>query len=250
MTTRTRECGVSDSGGIRPTERLRPALVVALIAGAVIGGWAGAYMRGSGMFYSDLFVGAILVLIVAIAGVAAAAAARTHRDETARALAAFAAMTVVAAGVLFAISSPYRGVSPGVVHFGRATMRADELPPFEWRMGSSCLIRDGEASVFSAEMNLRAASELNVSATFQTIPTGSWPRPGISIALVAPATSPVFYAADFGNGAEMAMDSADGLRGHLRFSAERVPDQLRSPGPEPARLTGSIEWDCTVPPSP
>ena len=37
-------------------------MVVALIAGAVIGGWAGAYMHGSGMFYSDLFVGAMLLV--------------------------------------------------------------------------------------------------------------------------------------------------------------------------------------------
>jgi len=241
---------MSDAGGIRLRERLRPALVVALIAGAVIGGWAGAYMRGSGMLYSDLFVGAILVLIVAVAGVAAVAAARAGQDETARALAGFAVMTVVAAGVLFAISSPYRGVNPGVVHFGRATMRAAEMPPFEWRMGSRCLIRDGEASVFSAEMNLREASKQDVGAAMQFVPGGSWPRPGLSISLMSPPESPVFYTADFGAGAEMAMDSADGLRGHVRFSADRVPDQFRSPGPEPARLTGSIEWDCTVPPSP
>jgi hypothetical protein len=99
-------------------------------------------------------------------------------------------------------------------------------------------------------MNLREASDQSVGAAFQVIPTGGWPRPGLSISLLSPPASPVFYTADFGDGADLTMDSADGLRGHVRFSANRVPDQLRSPGAEPARLTGTIEWDCTVPPSP
>jgi len=244
---------VGASGGIRLRERLRPAMVVALIAGAVIGGWAGAYMRGSGLFYSDLFVGAILILIVAIAGVAAAA--RTPRDETARALAGFAVMTVVATGALFMISSPYRGANPGVEYFGRATMRIAELPPGEWPMGSRCKILDGEASVFSSEVNLRVASKQQVGAAMQFVPGGSWPRAGISISLYTTsensAISPVFYTADFGSGAEVVMDSADGLRGRLGFSADRIPDQSRSPKPEePAYLAGTLEWDCTVSPSP
>jgi len=241
---------VSDSVGTRLRERLRPSLVVALIAGAVLGGWAGAYMRGSGMFYSDLFVGAILILFVAAAGVAAGAAARAGQDEAARALAGFAVMTVVAAGILFAISSPYRDADPGVVHSGRATLRAAELPPFEWRMGSRCLIRDGEASVFSVEMNAREASEQYVGVSMRFVSSGAWPRPGLSISLFSPPESLILYTADLGDGATSVLDSADGLRGHVRFSANRVPDQSRSPGPEPARLTGSIEWDCTVPPSP
>ncbi len=241
---------MSNVGGSPLRERLRPAVVVGLVAGALLGGWGGAYMRGSGMFYSDLFVGAFLVVVVLIAGVAAAVAARAHSDEAARALAGFAGMTVVATAVMFAVSSPYRGVNPGVWYFGRASMRAEELPPFTWRMGSRCLIRDGEASLFSAEVNLREAADQAVGATFQVIPSGSWPQPGISISLMDPSMTFVFYTADFGEDAELVLDTPDGLRGHVTFLATKVPDQSASPGPEPDQLTGSLEWDCTVPPSP
>jgi hypothetical protein len=225
-------------------------MIVALIAGAVIGGWAGAYMRGSGMFYSDLFVGAMLLVVVAIAGVGAAVATYTERRELARALTGFVVMTVVATAALFIISPPYRGSNPGTEYFGRATMHADELPPFEWSMGARCKILDGGASVFSAEMNLREYADHDVGAAMQFIPSGSWPRPGISISLWTPPESPAFYAADFGSGAEVVLDSADGLRGHVEFALDRAPDQFRSPRPdEPDQLTGTLDWDCTVPPS-
>jgi len=246
---------VGDSGGIRPWQRLRPVVVVAVIAGAVIGGWAGAYMHGSGMFYSDLFVGAVLILVVAIAGVGAAAAARSHQDGAAQALAGFAVMTVIATGVLFVISPPYRGPNPGVEYFGRATMRIAELPPGEWPMGSTCKILDGEASVFSVAVNLRTDAEQQIDASVSFVPSGWRPQPGIWISVwprgVDSPTSLTFYAADFGNGADVVMDSADGLRGHVRFSASPVPDQSRPPAPdEPDHLTGTLEWDCTVPPPP
>ena len=225
-------------------------MVIALMAGAVIGGRAGSYMHGSGMFYSDLFVGAMLLVVVAIAGVGAAVASRTARRELARTLTGFVAMTVVATAALFIISPPYRGPNPGTEYFGRATMHADELPPFEWSMGARCKILDGGASVFSAEMNLLEYLEQSIGAAMQFIPSGSWPRPGISISLWTMPESPAFYAADFGNGADVVMDSADGLRGHVQFALDRVPDQFRSPRPdEPDHLTGTLEWDCTVPPS-
>ncbi len=57
---------------------LRGGVVVGLIAGALLGGWGGSYMRSSGMFFSDLFVGAILIVVVVIAGIAAAVAAKTR----------------------------------------------------------------------------------------------------------------------------------------------------------------------------
>jgi hypothetical protein len=207
-------------------------------------------MRSSGMFYSDLFVGAVLIVVVAIAGLAAAVAARTRSDMTARVLAAFAGMTVIATAVMFVVSSPYRGVNPGAWSFGRASMRADELPPFAWRMGSRCLIRDGEASLFSAEVNLREAADQWVGGAFQVIPSASWPQPGISISVVSPPESPVFYTADFGEGAVIVLDTSDGLRGHMTFTATRTPGESASPGREPDQLTGSLEWDCTTPPSP
>jgi hypothetical protein len=245
------ERAMGDAGGSSQRVRPRPAVVIALLAGAVIGGWSGAYMRGSGMFYSDLFVGAVLVLIVTIAGVGAAVAAHVDQDGAARALKGFALMAVIAAAITFAISPPYRGENPGVTSFGSATMRIAELPPFEWPMGSRCLIRDGETSVFSTEVNLRYATRQTVGASMHFIPSGSWPRPGISIGLVTMPEGPAFYAADFGRGADAVLDSADGLRGHVRFSLDRAPDQVRSPRPdEPDHLTGTLEWDCTVPPSP
>ncbi len=86
---------------------------------------------------------------------------------TARVLAAFAGMTVIATAVMFVVSSPYRGVNPGVVVLRPRRLRADELPPFAWRMGSRCLIRDGEASLFSAEVNLRVAADQWVGAAFR-----------------------------------------------------------------------------------
>jgi hypothetical protein len=240
---------MSDSGGIGLGERVRLRMVVALLSGAAIGGWAGAYMRGSGMFYSNLFVGAVLLVVVAIAGVGAVAATRTKRRELARALTGFATVAVVAAATTFTTSSPYRGVNPGTTFDGSATMRTAELPPFEWPMGSRCLIRDDETSVFSAEVNLRYATEQTIGAAMQFMPSGSWKRPGISISLLTMPDTPAFYAADFGNGAEVELDSADGLRGRVKFALDRAPDQFRSPRPdEPARLTGNLEWDCTVPP--
>ena len=241
---------MSDSGRIRRWVRPCRSMVVALLAGAAIGGWSGAYMRGSGMFYSDLLVGAVLILVVVAAGMGAAVSAHLDQAAATRALTGFAIVAVVAAGTMFTISSPYRGVNPGTTYFGRATMRTAELPPFEWPMGSRCLIRDNETSVFSTEVNLRYATVQSISAAMQFIPSGSWPRPGISIAVVTIPESPAFYAADFGNGAEVVLDSADGLRGHVQLALDRAPDQLRSPRPdEPARLTGTLEWDCTVPPS-
>lgn len=246
---------MSASGGTRLRERLRPAMVVALIAGAVIGGWAGAYMHGSGMFYSDLLVGAVVLVVIAIAGVGAAVATHTERSDMARILAGFMVMTVVATGALFIISPPYRGPNPGIEYFGRATMRIAELPPFEWPMGSRCKILDNETSVFSAEVNLRTKAKQQVGASMGFVPSGWRPQPGIGISLVTmeenSPISPAFYNANFGSGAEVVLDSADGLRGHLSFSADRVPDQSRSPKPEePAHLTGTLEWDCTLPPSP
>jgi hypothetical protein len=231
-------------------------MVVALMAGAVIGGWAGAYMHGSGMFYSDLLVGAVVLVVIAIAGVGAVVATYTDRSEMARTLTGFVVMTVVATGALFIISPPYRGPNPGVEYFGRATMRIAELPPFEWPMGSRCKILDNETSVFSAEVNLRANAKQQVSASMGFVPSGWRPQPGIGISLVTmeedSPISPAFYTANFGSGADVVMDSADGLRGHLRFSANLEPDQFRTPKPdEPARLTGTLEWDCTAsPPGP
>ncbi len=69
--------------------------------------------------------------------------------------------------------------------------------------------------------------------------------------MVTPPESPVFYTADFGEGAVIILDTPDGLRGHMTFTATRPPGELpASPGGEPDQLTGSLEWDCTTTPSP
>ena len=236
---------------VRTGVRLRPATAAALLAGAAAGGWAGWFMRSSGMFYSDLFVGGVLAVVVLAAGLGAAAAAVTHRDRAAHSLAGFAITAVVATGVLFAVAPSYRGPDAGTDRLGRATIHIAELVPAEGVAIARCRTRDGEPSVFRVEASSPGSAGQSVSLTLQIGPStvGGWPVPWLRGSLVTMPESPILYATAPGS-VEPVLDSADGLRGHLRFTAEREPDPYHPAGSAPARLSGTLEWDCTTPLAP
>jgi hypothetical protein len=158
-------------------------------------------------------------------------------------------VTVVATGVAYAIASPYRGPFAGIDHPGSVTVRVVEPVPNEWSAVAICRTRERGSPVFMVETSHGEPGGRTLYVTLNLSP-GTTPVQGnLWLQFVTMPASPVRYLPSSGNGLDVTLLDAKGLTGSLRFAAAKEPNPLVSPGPEPARLTGTLEWACEPTPS-
>ena len=236
-------------GSSPPRQRVRSEIVAAIVAGVLVGGWAGAVMRGSGMFFSSVILAGCLFVVLAIVGVGAVAAGLTGRDTASRASAGFVSLAVIATVVAYTVAPPYRSPDAGIDNPGRVTVHIAEPTPVEWSEAAFCRTRERDAPVFRVFANHQETKERTVGVTLNL---GQGATPGgdeFWISLLALPAGVTQYVVSSGSGLDVTLASADGLTGSARFAAPRESGAYRSPDPEPARLTGTIEWTCEPTPS-
>lgn len=237
-----------EPGSRRPRPRMRPEFVAAIVAGALIGGWAGIVMRGSGMFFSNVILAGSLLVVLAIVGVGAVAARLTGRATVARAAGGFVGVTVIATVAAYAVAPPYRSPDAGADHPGRVTVHVAEPRPTDWSEAAFCRTRERGTPVFRVFANHQEANERTVSITLNL---GEGATPGgdeLWISILAVPAGVTQYVTS-GGGLDVTLGGAEGLTGSARFAAPKEPAARRSPDLEPARLTGTIDWTCEPSPS-
>ncbi len=228
----------------------RPEMLVAVVAGIAVGGWAGATFRGSGMFYSNLILGGCLLLLLALAGLGALAAALTHRTRAAGALAAFSGMALIATGVAYTIAPPYRSADAPFKYRGNATLRIAEYSATEWRAEAVCATRERETSVTRVSAQDVKIGDRWVSVDITSNPgASSFQADVLTIGSYSPTERSRDFAASSGTGLDATTVGADGLTGSVRFSAILLPNPYRLQDPEFSRLTGTFAWACESMPS-
>ena len=68
----------------RARQLSQPGVIAAFVAGIGLGGVAGATFKGSGMFFSNLILGGVLLALLVFVGLGSMAAAAMHRTGVAR----------------------------------------------------------------------------------------------------------------------------------------------------------------------
>ena len=239
---------MNEPGVVEPGRRLRPEMVAAVAFGIAVGGVAGGIIRGSGMLYTNLFVAGCLLLLLALAGLGGLAAALTHRTSAARALAGFAGVAVISTGVAYSIAPPFRNPNADVEHPGSVTVHVAEPAAIQWDGKATCRTGAHDPTVFIVWMPHVKVGDQWVAVLVNLGPAASPVQAKLTIAFSAPAGS-FDYTASSGNGLDATLLGVDGLTGSSRFTAVRVPNPARSPGPEADRLVGTFEWACEPTPS-
>jgi hypothetical protein len=242
---------VNQPGFVERWQLSRPGVIAAAGAGIVLGGFAGATLKGSGMFFSNLILGGVLLVFLVLVGICAVAAALMHRTRAARILAGFIGMTVIATGVAYAVAPRYRSTDEPFDHRGSVTISLTELGVAEWRAEATC--RRGPRDRTVTQVYIR---DVHATIGDRWFSFGLWLSPGatsvqagtLSFSLGLPGGSSVSYSAPPGDAMEATLVSADGLTGSLQFSAAPIPDPYH-PNPEFDRLTGTFEWACASTPS-
>ena len=233
-----------EPGSSRPSQRVRSEIVAAIAGGVLVGGWAGAVMRGSGMFFSNVILAGSMLVVLGIVGVAALAARLTGRNIAARAAGGFVGATVMATVVAYAVAPPYRSPDAGVDLPGRVTVRIAEPTPVDWSDAAFCRTREHDTRVFRVFANHQETRERTLSVTVNLGQGTTRGGDELWISLLAIPAGVTQYVVSSGSGLEVTLVGADGLTGSVRFMAPKVSDGYRSPDLEPARLTGTIEWTC------
>jgi hypothetical protein len=225
---------------------VRPQMIAAIAVGIAVGGVAGAIIRGSGSVYDTWLLAGCLLLLLSLAGLGALAAAHTHRTSAARILAGFAGAALTTAGVTYAVAPPYRSPGADLLYPGSATVHVAEPAAIEWDGTVTCRTGPRDPTVFIVWMP-------DVKVGGQSIAVLLNLGPGVTSVQAEKLTIATVPSADYvatpGHGLDATQVGIHGLTGSLRFSADLLPNPARSPGPEPARLTGTFEWACESTPS-
>ncbi len=217
-----------------------PGRLVAMAVGVGVGAWIGATIQGSGMLYTNLFLGACLLVLIAATGASALVAAKTSHAGTAGNLASFAAAIVVATPLALAVAPGYQAPVVATDRPASVVVRLDEPTANAWTVTGKCSV-----AIDKAWVSVWADIGQLLPGTWASISLGLRPGPapaltGLTI-LTRPGTD-VYEAAK--PDLEATTVAADGLEGTVRFTAARVARGAAASRDPSARFSGTLDWSC------
>ena len=233
-----------EPGRVERRQPPRPEVVAAIAGGMAAGALVGVAIRGSGSIYTSLFLAGGLLGVIVLAGLAAVWATIARRSGTARALAAFTGVALIAAGVGYALGPAYRSPDADLEHPGTVIVHVAEPKAMDWRAAATCRSHPPGATVFLVFMPDTMLGDRWVAVLLRLVPNGGAMRTELTISMSSPTAGSADYVATTGPDLSVTDLGTGAFTGHLRFTAVRVPGPSGSRATEPDQLSGTVDWSC------
>lgn len=218
-------------------------MAAAVGSGLVMGGIAGAAVRGSGSLYDILlFIGVFLaVLVVAVAG-AVFATMRGH-PAAARRRWLFIAACMAAWVAAYAVGPHYRSPDAPEVAAGTVTVRLTAPEGINFEGAAECMIERGRTAVSHVTVLSARAGQRYVIVMLEPGVDGSGSPARLTLSFSSSAGGSDYTAAAPG-GLTPTTTSPDGRSGSFTFVVDRVEAPQRVPDPTFDRIVGTVGWTC------